>query len=317
MAVQVATAITKMKVTRFLLVIPALGVLSLPLAAEDPRSYSYRTPSKQQTTAEVEDLGEIAASPAGEKAAAANGGKEVAPPAPEKSKFRFNVNTRGEFTTNAQLSGNNSSNDFIFLPTIEAGYNTPLGKYFTFDLAGRVEGAFFADNSDRGFAGYSATATVDYRPKPGVPRLYISAEPYRYDGFDEGDLITQAIGLVTGTDWGVPFNNGRSLAFVGFSYGYYFSDPSIDSLQSYRVVAGIAHQFRSNLTGQVYYSWQYNDFTDYSRHDNRNFVGANMIYQFSDRVFGSVTATFVDSDSSVDTASYQSVTGSVGVTVSF
>lgn len=299
-----------------LFILPALAILSLPLAAEDPRNYSYQTAARPQSAEEVEDLGEIAASPEGAKAAAS--GKEVAPPtAAVKSKFRFNVSARSEFTTNAKLSGDHSSGDFIFLPTIEGGYNTPLGKYFTFDLAARIESALYAENNDRGFLGYGATATVDYRPKRNLPRLYVSAEPYRYDGFDEGDLITQAIGATVGTDWGVPFNNGRSLAFIGYSFGHYYADPSIDSRNSNRIVVGLAHQFRSNLTGQLYYSWQYNDYTDYDRNDSRNFVGANLIYQFSERVFGSVTTTFVDSDSSVDTASYQSVTGSLGVQISF
>lgn len=304
-----------MNVRPVLLTLSALSLLSLPLAAEDPRNYSYQSSARPQSPEEVEDLGEIAASPEGEKAAAS--GKEVAPPADVRSKFRFNVNARSEYTSNARLSGNHSSSDFLFLPTIEAGYNTPLGKYFTFDLAGRVESALYADHNDRGFLGYGANATLDFRPRPRAPRLYISAEPYRYDGFDEGDLITQAIGLTAGTDWGIPFNNGRSLAFLGASYSHYFADPGIDSRDSFRVVAGLAHQFRSDLTGQIYYSWQYNDFTDYSRHDSRNFAGANLVYQFTERVFGSLNATFVDSDSSVDTASYQSVTGSLGVTVAF
>ena len=62
---------------------------------------------------------------------------------------------------------------------------------------------------------------------------------------------------------------------------------------------------------------EYDDFPSYGRHDSQNFVGANLIYQFSDRVFGSVAATFVDNDSSVDTASFQSITGSLGISIAF
>ncbi len=305
--------ITEMKASTALLIVSALGVLSGPLTAADPRNYSYHTAAAPQSADDVEDLGVIAASPEGEAA-----GKSYTPPTPpEQSKFRFNVNARGEYTSNAILSGNHGSSDFIFLPSLEAGYKTPLGKQFSFDLAARVESASFADNSDRGFIGYGATATLDFRPRKGMPRLYVSAEPYRYDGFDTGGLLTQAVGLTVGTDWGVPFNNGRSLAFCGLSYGHYYSDPSIDTLNAYRGVIGVAHQFRSDLTGQVFYSFEYNDFSNYSRHDSQNFVGANMIYQFSDRIFGSVMATFVDNDSTTDTASFQSVTASLGFTIAF
>lgn len=303
-----------MKVRPAFLLLPALGALSQPLIAEDLKHYSYQSTARAQSADEVEDLGEIAASP--EAGAAAAEGKEVAPPVPVKSKFRFNVTTRGEFTSNAKLSGDHSSGDVIFLPTIEGGYHTPLGKYFTFDLATKVESGIYAENNDRGFVGYSANATLDFRPRPKLPRIYITAEPYRYDGFDTGDMITQAIGLTAGTDWGFAFNNGRSLAFVGYSYGHYFADPNIDDRNSHRIVGGVAHQLRQNLTGQVYYAWQYNDFNSFSRHDSRNFVGANLVYQFSERIFGSFTSTFVDNDSSVESASYQSVTASLGLTIS-
>ena len=304
-----------MKVFPAFLVLPALGALSLPLVAEDAKNYSYHSPAKAQSADEVEDVGEIAASPEGAQAAT-DGKTAVAPTGPAPSKFRFNVTGRGEYTSNAKLSGDNSSSDFIFLPTIEGGYNTPFAKYFTFDIAAKVESALYIDNNDRGFVGYSVPITLDFRPRPKLPRIYVSAEPYRYDGFDTGDLISEAIGLTAGTDWGFSFNNGRSLFYIGGSYGHYFADPSIDDRNTYRAIVGVAHQLRENLIGQVYYSWQYNDFNTISRRDSRNFVGANLVYQFSKRVFGSLSSTFVDNDSSVDSASYQSITAALGLTIS-
>jgi hypothetical protein len=291
-------------------VFAACGLSSL---AQDATNYSFHTPAAPQSKDEVEDIGDISNDGAGTE----SDGKSV--PAPEglKGKFRFNVSTRGEYTSNAKLTGNNSSSDFIGLPTVEAGYNVALGKYFTFDLATKVESALYAANNDRGFVGYSADATLDFRPKVGAPRVYITAEPYRYDGFDTGDRISQAVGLLAGTDWGVSFNAGRSLAFAGYSYGHYFADPTIDNRNAHQIVVGVAHQLRQNLTAQLFYSWQYSDFVNIDRHDSRNMVGLNFIYSLTKNLFGNFTTSFVDNDSDYLHASYQSVTTSVGLTLQF
>ncbi|MEA3213193.1 MAG: hypothetical protein QOE70_6250 [Chthoniobacter sp.] len=301
-----------MKIPTLFLTLPALAALSLSLRAQDAKNYAYHSSASRQSQQEIEDIGEIVP-PDNES----DGKSAAPPPAAIKSKFRFNVGTREEFTSNAKLSGDHSSGDLLSLPTIEGGYHTPLGKYFTFDLAAKVESALYADNNDRGFFGYSADATLDYRPAPNLPRIYISAEPYRYDSFDTGDRVTQAVGTLAGTDWGFAFNGGRSLAYTGYTYGHYFADPSVDNRNSHRVVAGVAHQFAQNLTGQLYYSWQLTDFTDVTRHDTRNMVGVNLIYQFTEHLFGNFASAFIDSDSNVERASYQSVTAAVGLTLQF
>jgi hypothetical protein len=290
-------------------------MLSLHGLAQDAKNYSYNTSAKTQSADEMEDIGEISST--GDGGSESDGKNALPPPQELKGKFRFNVGARGEYTSNAKLSGNHSSSDFIALPTIEGGYNVALGKHFTFDLSTKVESGIYADNSDRGFLGYSANATLDYRPRTGAPRVYVTAEPYRYDSFDTGDRITQAIGVAAGTDWGISFNGGRSVAYVGYNYGHYFADPTIDNRNSHRVVVGIAHQLRQNLTGQLFYAWQYNDYTDITRHDSRNMVGLNFVCAITKNLFGSFTTSFVDNESNADHASYQSVTASLGLTLQF
>lgn len=303
-----------MKARPLSLSIAVLGALCVSAVAQDAKNYSYRSSAKTQSADEVEDIGEI--SSAGSSGGEADG-KSMPPPEALKGKFRFNVTTRGEYTSNANLSGNHSSSDFIGLPTVEGGYNVALGKYFTFDLATKVESGIYADQNNHSFIGYSANATLDFRPKVGLPRVYVTAEPYRYDSFDTGSRITQAIGVAAGTDWGISFNAGRSLAYAGYNYGRYFADPTIDNRNSHRVVVGLAHQLRQNLTGQLFYAWQYNDYTDIARHDSRNMVGLNLIYAISKNWYGSFTTSFVDNDSDFDRASYQSVTGSLGLSLQF
>lgn len=277
------------------------------LLAEDPKTYTYHTPgsvaqTSKQSAQEIEDIGQI--DEAGSKSAF-------------RDKLRFNVDIRTAYTTNALLRGNNSSGDVLFLPTLEAGFHTPLNQHFNFDLDTRVESAIYSRFQDHGFVGYSAQATLDYHIKPGLPRFYTTIEPYRYESFDTGQLQTEAIGFTGGTDWGIAFNAGRTLGFVGYSFTDYLSDPNIDSRLVHRVVAGFAHQIHSNLTGQLYYVYQYSNFSDFDRGDSKHTIAGNLIYQFNDHWYGSLTTSFVNNGSSQEHASYQSFSTSLGLSFHF
>lgn len=283
----------------------SLGILTGSLVAQETsKTYTYRSSAGEgkQSAEEVEDIGEIV-----EK----EGFNTL------RDKFRASVTARTAYTTNAKLRGGHDSSDLLFLPTLEVGFHTLLGDHFSFDLATKVESAVYARYDERGFAGYSAIATLDYRFAKGLPRLYASVEPYRYDSYDTGDLITQAIGFTGGADWGFAFNAGRTLGFVGYSFTDYVSDPSIDSRLVQRAVLGVAHQIRSNLTGQLYYIYQYSDFTDFDREDSKNTFAGNLVYQINERWFGSLTAAYVTNDSDQDNASYDSFSTSLGFTLQF
>lgn len=285
------------------LILLLAGLVRPALAQQDGKTYSYHSSAsgQRQSRQEIEDIGEIE-----EK-----GFNSF------RDKLRFNVNARGAYTTNARLDGSHSSSDFLFLPTLEAGFHTPLGEHFSFDLATKVESAIYSKYDERGFVGYSALATLDYRFKQNLPRVYVSLEPYRYDSFDTGNLLTQAIGFTGGVDWGVAFNAGRTLGFVGYSFTEYLSDPNIDSRMVHRGVIGLAHQIRSNLTGQLYGVYQYGDYTDFDRRDSKFTVAANLIYQFNKNWFGSLSTAWVSNDSDQDHASYESFSTSLGLTFQF
>jgi len=283
----------------------ALGAACLVpwIASAADGEYSYQSSAREarQSPEEIEDIGEIV----GDKGAGFS-----------RSKFRASVTTREQFTTNAQLSGNHLSGDFVFLPSVEVGYSTDLGQHFRFDLSGRLESALYARFDERSFYGYSAVATLDYRPKPDAPRVYVTAEPYRYVSYDTGDRITQALGFGVGTDWGRSFNGGRSLFYAGYSFMVFLADPGVDDRTQHSIVLGLAHAFTARLTGQVFYSWQHSDF-DIDRTDSRHIVGSNLLYQFARDWFGSITMSFVDTDSTQDFSSYQAFGASLGVTRQF
>jgi len=277
------------------------------LFAQDGKTYTYHTDGSlaqgsTQSAQEVEDIGEI---------------DETGAKSSLKDKFRVSFDLRSAYTTNALLRGNHSSSDVIFLPTLDAGFHTALDKHFNFDFDTKIESAIYSKYQDHGFIGYSAQATLDYHIANGLPRFYATIEPYRYDSFDTGRLQTEAIGYTGGTDWGIALNGGRTLGFLGYSFTDYQSDPGMDTRQANRVVAGFAHQINAKLTAQLYYVYQYSNYTDFSRNDSQNTVSGNFIYQFNDHWFASWTNSFINNESSEKNAGYQLFSTSLGLSVHF
>jgi hypothetical protein len=279
----------------------AIALAGAALCAAAPLHAGTSLNASGQTRGQVEDLGEIVEAE-----------QDVV-----KSRFRANITARGEFTSNALLTGNNSNNDFIFLPVIELGYTQPLGTKFTLDLAAKVDLGLYVNHTERAFVGYSFKSTLDYQPVANSPKFFVAVEPYRYDSIDGDGMISQAIGFSAGTDWGYAFNEGHSLLFTGYAFTAYIADPDIDTRNAHKLVAGVSHQFRDDLTGQLFYAWQHTTFTHYDRADSKHLVGMNLIYQFAQDWFATLAGAFADNDSDKDIASYQSVSGSLGVTYQF
>src|SRR5438067_220189 len=100
--------------TRPLFIATFLFGLSALLHAQDSKTVAIATSARgsHQSAQEIEDIGEIEEKPTS-----------------VRDKFRFSVTTRGQYTSNALLTGNHGSSDFLFLPTIEGGFHTPLGKH--------------------------------------------------------------------------------------------------------------------------------------------------------------------------------------------
>jgi hypothetical protein len=286
-----------------LLFLAFLSVAALPrrAAAGDGAAGAV---SPRQLPSEVEDIGQISEPPA----AAGNA---------ENSKFRLNVSTRVEYTSNAELSGNHGSSDVIFLPAIEAGYTTPLGHGFDFDLTSIIEAGLYSDRTNRSFLGYSTQATLDWKYDTKWPRLYMAVDPYRFDSFDRGGLITEAIGTLVGTDWGLSFNAGKSYAFVGYTFENDFSDPTEDNRSSHRAVIGISQQLRPRLFAQLYYQYQYSNYQNVARDDSSNAVTASLIWQLNRHLFSTMSASYIDNNSTEDHASYRAVTTSLGLSYQF
>lgn len=253
-----------------------------------------------QTAAEIEDIGEV-----------------TPIDSDLRSQTRVRVSAPHNFVSNAQLTGYHDSSDYLFQPSLHAGITKPLTPRFTLDVEARLEMGVFGENDERSFAGYSLPMTLDWRPNPAAPRVFIGVEPYRYDSIDTGDRITQALGLSVGTDWAHVFNHGLSWAFTGYSFTDFLADPTIDSRTQHRIVLGLTHQFRPDLYAQLFYAWQYSDFYNDDRHDSKHLLGLGLTYQIRRNFFTTLGGHWSTNDSDAVKASYESAGASLGFRLQF
>lgn len=236
---------------------------------------------------------------------------------PLLSHFRASVQTRAQYVTNARLSGNHSSSELLFLPTFEGGFSAPLGGGFSVDLVARAESIIYSRYSGQNLWGFSGAATLNYTPRPGWPTLWAGVEPFHYQNFDASESLAEAVGLVAGIDHHLTFNRDRSMLFFGYKFGSYHASPSLDDRDVHRGLVGIGHQIRPNLIGQLFYSYQFSHYGKQDRDDHRNILGATLIQQFSQNLFGSVACSLIDNDSNESLASYQNFAVSAGLALQF
>jgi hypothetical protein len=235
---------------------------------------------------------------------------------PFKPTFRGHVSATGQYVTNARLEGDHSSSDFLFQPLAEVGMNIPLGHGLDFDVVARVEAVSYSAFSSRNFFGFSGAATLAYRYRNSLPRIFLGVEPYWYSGFS-GDYVGSAIGFTAGTDHEITLNRGKTMLFGGYKFTRFYAAPRLNDRDEHLIILGVTHQFTSRLFGQLYYSIQFAEFLERDRSDVRNAVGLTGIYQFADNLFGNVTATLVDNNSGDDLFSHQNFGLGIGVTYQF
>ncbi len=123
------------------LLVCAFSVLDLQAGSTDSRTFSSTTLSE----AAKEDIGDIRPDNT----------------AGMLSHLRVNATVQANYTSNAKLLGDNSSSDFLTLPSLEIGYKQPLGRGLALDLAVRQDSVAYVENSKGSFWGFDGTATLD------------------------------------------------------------------------------------------------------------------------------------------------------------
>jgi hypothetical protein len=239
-------------------------------------------------------------------------------------RIRFTTSLYGEFVSNAEAIGNHTSGDFLFIPTVSAALEQQLGHGVSLDFNVRTEAFIYAIYDELSFWGFSGSLLLRYQPTNEWPKFYAGIEPYWYSNIHKGSRgaeirtgssISNALAVSAGIDKDWAFNRDQTILFVGYNLSHFFSSPATDNRTSHRFTVGLTQQIRPSLFGQVFYSYQFLDYTDVNRRDSRNFVGMNLVYQFDEHWFTKASTYFVDNNSSQSVASYQ--TFGIGLAVGY
>lgn len=225
------------------------------------------------------------------------------------SYVRVQAQVDSQYTSNAALYHSRDDADFLISPSLEADISIPLSQHFDIDVEGRVEDFTYASprNQSLGFWGFSGNADLDYYYKPGWPRVYVGLEPYYYWSYSNGRRLTSALGPVAGVDQTYSLCRGKTLLYAGYHFGEYFSAPWIDTRQSHTVTLSVTQQLQRNLYGQLYWEFQYSDYSVYGRDETRDVLGASLIHQFTPDTFVTGFVNYANNASNNSRAKYETV----------
>ncbi len=232
-------------------------------------------------------------------------------------RLRVTASLRAEFVSNALSRGNHGSGDLLLLPTVGASYEQPFGAGFSLSLNARTESFIYAKFDEESFWGFSGAALLNYQPTPESLRIYAGAEPSWYSSIRTGSQLSEAIGISAGVQKEWAFNRDQSIFFLGYNFTHYASSPAVDDRDAHRVTAGITHQIRPSVHGQLYYSYQWSDYTNATRRDSRNLVGVNFVFRLNNHWTANATAYLVDNDSTAARANYQTFGTGLGISCQF
>lgn len=236
-------------------------------------------------------------------------------------KFRVTVQMNVEHQSNAALSPAQHVDDWLLLPSLEVGWNTPLGHGFSLDLAVRADLAKYLRLDESTYWGSSATALLEYRARPQWPRLYVGGQGYRYDLIDPSREITRAGALLAGFDVSWAFHGGRTQLAAGYQFAKYWASPAAEDRLSHAVFITATRQLHGALYAQLAYSFQSTAFDRqnildadglHERNDRRQTASAALIYAFSNDAFLRLYATYMRNHSNNPFADYENFTGGIG-----
>jgi len=279
--------------------------------SNDPHSFKASTDEITASSEELEDVGDLR-------------------PRKEQgilSYFYGSAQAQGQYTTNSSLQGDHSNSDFLFLPTLQGGFDVPLGRGFSLDVLGRLESALYADATNRAFWGASVATTLGYKPFERGPRIYGQVQPYYYQAYNDDGHLASAIGLTAGIEQNVIINRGHTMLTGGYSFSQYYANPSRDDRDTNRFIVAVSQQLHKRVYAQLFYQFDYTQFEHPSlftsqgssddRHDLRQILGLNCTYQITQSLFGTLGASLVDNDSNDRLADYQSFNVTAVLTYQF
>jgi hypothetical protein len=231
--------------------------------------------------------------------------------------YRLGLFNDIEYQSNADLQGNGGSGAVLFNPGVEGGLTWDFAPQLKLDVSGRVESGIYEGISDQDYWGADSAVKLKYQYSKYYPEFYVGPRLYRFQSFDDGDLLSEAVMAVTGLNYGYNIRQTGTYPFVNLQYQHQWVTPSALERDVYRATVGVTQELYKALFLQAYYEYRYSDYQNTNRSDRRNILGSALIWQPLSYLTLRLNFNFIDNDSSVERAQYQTFNGGLGSALSW
>jgi hypothetical protein len=222
-----------------------------------------------------------------------------------------------EYQTNADLNGRAGEGSLVYFPA--AGVKMDYRLKPTLSLTGRVqaEAGIYDDVPDRDFWGVSGDARLNYRPQGRGTTLYIGSEAHNYESLKAEGHLSGGVAPLAGIGYVRYLPRASTHVFADVHGQYHFTTSEASERVQYTASIGATRLLTSNVYLQGYYATSHADYEDTDRRDRRNIIGLNLVYSPRDTLQLRTGVTFIDSDSTLPAAEYQSVNYGLGGTLAW
>ena len=231
-------------------------------------------------------------------------------------RMRVNVNNDFAYQSNAELDGRGGEGDFVWFPGVAGSATYKLSDKVSLEGRAALEAGLYADLTDLNVWGASAELLGRYDLGASWS-AYAGAEVYDYQSLDDGDDLSRSFTPEAGLSYGRYYAASRTYAFAKLGVKHHYADPAANERDEVAVSVGASKQVAEKLHVQGFYEYRFADYEDGGREDQRHYVSASLIYLFNESVRASLGVSFVDNDSNIAGADYQSVNTGLGSSLSW
>jgi hypothetical protein len=229
--------------------------------------------------------------------------------------FTFLNDTSVEWDSNARLASANAQDSTLIIERLSLRYSREFAPQWRVTSTARQQFFWFTSLPSSDFLGQSLDTDVSYQIKGVVPkvfelvfdpRLFLGCNLYRYEDYNTGSQFVKAAVIRGGSDHAIPFFNGQSAFFYGYTGSVENTTPGTFDKHQHQVYGGWNQTVIPRyISAQAFYRFAYSEYTNVDRDDKNNLMGLTLNYRVNEWVNLSGFANYTRNISNV--AEYQNL----------
>jgi hypothetical protein len=255
--------------------------------------------------------------PATDEALHEDGGDPAALIRSERAwRSRLSIDNELAYQSNAEFDGRGGESDFVWFPSVAGSATYRVSDLLSIEGRAALQSGVYADLTELDFWG--VTGEVLARRGLGADwSVYGGVEAYDYQALENGDSLSRALAPAAGFTYQRYYAASRTSAFADIGVKHRYTNPASDERDEFKLALGVTRQIADQVYAQGYYEYRYANYEEGGREDQRHFLGASLIYLFSDSLRASLGVSFIDNNSNQPGADYQTFNAGLGTSVSW